>query len=173
MNLALASCTVRSWAPADAPSTARHANNRRVWLNLRDVFPHPYTLADAEAFLGFCAAERPESSFALAVDGQAVGAVGLKLGEDVHRHTAELGYWRSDFGLGYGVPIVSDAVKGFSAWAFEEFDLLRVFAMPYAHNRASARVLEKAGYEREGYLRQHAVKDGQILDVLLYAKLRP
>lgn len=172
MFLALNSCVVRSWLLEDATSVARHANNRRVWLNLRDRFPHPYTQADAEEFIRFTTMQqqRPESSFAVVVDGVTVGSVGLVLGEDVHRRTAELGYWIGEAYWGRG--IASEVVRGFSEYAFGQFDLLRIYAMPYAHNRASVRVLEKAGFQYEGRLRQHAVKDGQILDVLLYAKLK-
>ena len=170
MFLPLDSCAVRSWTPEDAPAIARHADNRSVWLNLRDRFPHPYTRHDAEEYLRLVTAQRPESSFAIAVDGDAIGGVGLILGEDVHRRTAELGYWLGEAYWGRG--IASEMVLGFSNYAFEHFDLLRLYAMPFAHNHASARVLEKTGFRCEGRLRHHAVKDGQVLDVLLYAKLK-
>jgi RimJ/RimL family protein N-acetyltransferase len=84
---------VRDWMPDDAPSLARHANDRRIWLNMRDAFPHPYTPADAEAFLAFVADMQPRSFFAIAQGDQAIGGIGYTLRHDVERISAEIGYW--------------------------------------------------------------------------------
>ncbi len=163
-------CTLRPFRPADAASLARHADNRKVWLNLRDAFPHPYTVAHAEAYIAGVAGEAPTTRFAIDVAGEAVGGVGLALGSDVERRSAEIGYWLGEQYWNRG--IVTAAVTAATAYAFRELDLLRVFAVPFAGNAASARVLERAGYEREGTMRQSAVKDGRVLDQLLYAAVR-
>ena len=171
MRLPLGVCDVRSWRPADAAAIVRHANNRNVWLNLRDRFPHPYTLRDARKFLASAAGARPETSFAIEVDGAAVGGIGFRIQRDVERIGAELGYWIGETYWGRG--IATAAVRAVAEHAMATHDLVRVFALPFAHNRASARVLEKAGFVLEGVLRSSALKDGQILDQLLYARIRP
>src|SRR5215470_5414743 len=93
MRLETDRCVVRPFLPADVATVARHANNRKIWLNLRDVFPHPYALADAEAYIAAVADQVPVTSFAIDVVGDAVGGVSLKLGSDVERRSAEIGYW--------------------------------------------------------------------------------
>jgi RimJ/RimL family protein N-acetyltransferase len=163
-------CMVRSWHANDAPSLAQYANNREIWLNLRDRFPHPYTLADAEAYLRLVAERPGETSFAIEVEGQAVGGVSLHPGADVERCSAEIGYWLGEPFWGRG--IMTAAVRAVTGHAFERLGFARVFAVPYSRNPASSRVLEKAGYEREGLMRRSAIKDGVILDQYLYAKVR-
>jgi RimJ/RimL family protein N-acetyltransferase len=170
MELRTDRCTLRPFRPSDAPGLARHANNRKVWANLRDLFPHPYTLADAEAYIAGVVGEVPVTRFAIDVAGEAVGSVSLEVGRDIERRSAEIGYWLGEAYWGRG--IVSAAVGAVTAYAFRELDLLRVFAVPFAGNPASARVLERAGYVREGTMRRSAVKDGEVLDQHLYAAVR-
>jgi RimJ/RimL family protein N-acetyltransferase len=93
MQLVMKSCTVRPWQLDDAESLARNANNRKVWLALRDLFPHPYTIQDAHEFLQRAINEQPITKFCIEIDGAAAGGIGIHLGDDVHRHTATLGYW--------------------------------------------------------------------------------
>jgi RimJ/RimL family protein N-acetyltransferase len=166
----LKSCIIRPWSLDDASAVQQHANNRKIWINLRDVFPHPYTLEDARAFLGFVLKEEPTTTFAIANESEAIGCIGLRLGNDVHRKTAELGYWLGEPFWGRGN--MSEAVQEFTRWAFEAFDLQRIFAQPFENNKASARVLEKAGFVCEGRLRANALKDGKVLDSLIYARVR-
>jgi ribosomal-protein-alanine N-acetyltransferase len=170
MNLELKACCIRTWRRDDAASLQRHANNRRIWLNLRDLFPHPYTLANAHFFLELTAAEKPQTTFAITTASEAIGCIGLKLGSDVHRKSAELGYWLAEPFWGRG--IMSEAVGAFTARVFVDFDLVRIYAESFASNDASVRVLQKAGFAYEGRLRSHVFKDGQLLDALVYAKLR-
>ncbi len=164
MELRLPSCTIRPWRASDLESLVLHADNPRIAANLRDVFPSPYTRADGEAWLAVAA--RP-SNFAIEVDGAAVGGIGLRLGEDVHRRTAEIGYWLGEAYWGRG--IVTEAVGALTRWGVEAFDLVRVDAHVFAPNVASARVLEKNGYVLEGRLRRRVEKRGEILDALVYA----
>ena len=170
MELRTDCCVLRQFRAADAASLARHANDRQVWLNLRDLFPHPYAIADAERYIAQVVDEMPVTRFAIDIDGEAVGSVGLKLGSDIERRSAEIGYWLGQAYWGRG--IVSAAVAAVTDYAFRELDLLRVFAVPFVRNPASARVLEKAGYQREGTMRCSAVKDGLIVDQYLYAAVR-
>lgn len=169
-SLELKSCVIRPLSLQDAESIQRYANNRKVWLNLRDIFPHPYALEDAHAFLGFISKEDPKTTFAIAKDSETIGCIGLRLGNDVHRKTAELGYWLGEPYWGRG--IMTEAVREFTHWAFETFDLQRTFAEPFAGNAASIRVLEKAGFVCEARMRASVFKDGKVLDSFLYARLR-
>jgi RimJ/RimL family protein N-acetyltransferase len=165
--LTLQRSVVRSWQAADVDSLVEHANNRNIWINLRDRFPHPYTRADGRRFIRAARKMRPETFFAIAVDGQAAGGIGFVLQSDVDRVSAEIGYWLGEAYWGRG--ITSEAVAAVARYAIAQHGLTRVFALPYAHNQASCRVLEKAGFALEGRLRRSAIKDGQIVDQCQYA----
>jgi ribosomal-protein-alanine N-acetyltransferase len=158
---------LRPWRSADAPSLARHANNVNVAKQLRDRFPHPYTIADARQFIHIVSGARPATNFAIVVDGEAVGGIGFYPGADVERFSAEIGYWLSESYWGRG--ITAEAIQLLSAYAFDVCNMLRLFALPFADNRQSLRVLEKAGYSREAILRASSVKYGQVRDQALYA----
>lgn len=170
MELELPDCRIRSWRAGDAPALARHADNRKIWLNVRDRFPHPYTLADAEAWVARADAADPETQFAIEVDGEAGGGIGLFPQEDVSRFTAEIGYWVGETYWGRG--LATAVVRRFTEYAFETFDLNRIYGKVFDWNPASTRVLEKAGYAFEGRHRRAAVKDGRVVDNLLYAVVR-
>lgn len=170
MQLKLARCTIRDWRKRDLDSLVRHANDREVWRNLRDRFPHPYTEEHGRRWIEWVAELDPCTQFAIEVDGEAAGGIGLERLADVYRVTAELGYWLGRPVWGRG--IMTEAVAAFTAWAFDRFDFQRIQAGVFASNPASARVLEKAGFQLEGVMRQCVIKDGEVLDHLLYAKLR-
>lgn len=167
MRLGLKSCDVRSWAARDVESLVAHANNRKVWINLRDRFPHPYRAKDGRQFIREASRMDPETSFAIAVDGAAVGGIGFALQSDVERVSAEVGYWVGEALWGRG--IATEALTALTAYAIERHQLARIFALPFANNTASCRVLEKAGYVLEGRLSRSAIKDGVIVDQLQYA----
>jgi ribosomal-protein-alanine N-acetyltransferase len=170
MQLELPGCRIRSWQASDVPSLARHANNRLVWRNVRDHFPHPYTTADAEAWIRQVVGHEPETHFAIEMAGEAAGGIGLMLQDDVARHSAEIGYWLGEAHWGQGV--MSAVVRRFTEHAFASFPLERIYAWVFEWNPASCRVLEKAGYTLEGRLRKSALKDGSLLDQYVYAVLR-
>lgn len=158
---------MRSWRSSDVDALAQHANNRNIWINLRDRFPHPYTKRDARAFIRAARAQRPETAFAIVVDGEAVGGIGFVLNADVERVSAEIGYWLAEPLWGRG--IATEVLVAVTAYAGATHALTRLYALPFAGNRASCRVLEKAGYVLEGRLRRSAIKDGRITDQLQYA----
>lgn len=151
----------------DALSIARYANNRKIWINLRDAFPHPYSLQDAESFISRAIEASPITVFAIATQLEAIGSIGLMLGKDVHRFTAEIGYWLAEPFWGKG--IMTQAVKSLTAYGIHDLALHRIFAEPYTTNSASARVLEKAGFICEGILCSNAFKDDKVLDQFLYS----
>jgi RimJ/RimL family protein N-acetyltransferase len=158
---------LRPLEASDAESLARHANDHDVWRNLRDRFPHPYTTADAEAYIAHVAARKVQTSFGIVVEGEAIGSISLMLGEDIARQAAEVGYWIGRAFWGRGIMV--EALRATTRYAFQQLELIRVFAVPFATTARSARVLEKAGYVQEGVMRKSAVKEGVILDQLLYA----
>jgi ribosomal-protein-alanine N-acetyltransferase len=170
MQFVLERCTIRPWRLDDAESLAKHANNRKVWLGLRDLFPHPYTIQDARKFLEATVGFEPITIFCIEVNGAAVGGIGIHLGIDVHRHTAELGYWLGEEFWARG--IMTEAVGTFTDFCFDRFSLRRIYAEPFANNRPSARVLEKSDFLLEGRLKNNVLKDGELLDSLLYARTK-
>jgi [ribosomal protein S5]-alanine N-acetyltransferase len=167
MRLELETCCVRSWETSDLASLVEHADNRRIWENLRDRFPHPYTRRDGQTFLRRVKDVWPETTFAIDVSGKAVGGIGFVLQQDVERVSAEIGYWLGQPYWGRG--ICTEALRAVTRFAIAEHGLTRVFAVPFAHNTGSCRVLDKAGFRLEGHLRRSAIKDGRIVDQLLYA----
>ncbi len=170
MQLDLGCCGVRPFRDSDAPDLARLANNRKVWLQLRDRFPHPYTLDDARRFIAFALGETPETMFAVTVNDASVGSIGVVLRDDVERCSGEVGYWLGEPYWGRG--IATRALTGFTRFAFDAYDLERLYAVPFASNSASCRVLQKAGYRLEGRMRRSAIKAGTVQDQFLYAILR-
>lgn len=167
MELRTGTCVVRNFRHGDAKSIALNGNNRRIWLNLRDLFPHPYLESDAIEYIAMVLAQPQQSSFAITVDDAAIGGIGLSIGHDIERRSAELGYWIGESYWGRG--ITTAAIEATTRYAFSQLGLARLFAVPFVENVASCRVLEKAGYEREGLMRRSAIKDGGFKDQYLYA----
>jgi RimJ/RimL family protein N-acetyltransferase len=167
MELDCGRCKVRSWDTRDVESLAQHANNQKIWLNLRDRFPYPYTKSDARTWIETALSAEPETSFAIDLSGEAVGSIGFDLKADVDRYSAEVGYWLAEQFWGRG--ICTAVLKTATPYALRTYNLNRIFALPFLENLASIRVLEKAGYQREGVMRQSAFKDGRFVDQALYA----
>lgn len=171
MRLELNCCIVRPWTTADAESLQRHANNRHVSIHLRDRFPYPYALENAKTFLGWLANQPSPTVWAIEVDGEAVGGIGIELHSDIERVSAEIGYWLGEQVWGRG--IATEALRAVTREAFIRYDLTRIYAVPFADHPASIRVLEKAGYVKEGVMRHSAIKDGKVRDQALYAIYKP
>ncbi len=170
MEFQLENCQLREWRTSDAEAIVLHANNRKIWRNLRDRFPHPYELEDARQWIEIASSELPQVNFAITVNDEAVGGIGLILGGDVYFRTAEIGYWLGEKHWGNG--IISEAVQAISEYGFDRFKLLRIWAEVFEWNPASMRVLEKCGFVREGILHKAAVKDGVVIDAVRYALVR-
>jgi len=164
---------LREWKLGDAADLTAAINNKKVLDNLRDGMPYPYTEKDAAEFISATLTAEKDSQYAFAItyDGKVIGSIGVFRKENVHRLTAELGYYIAEPYWGKG--IVTEAVLQMCGFVFENTDIVRIFAEPYAHNTASCRVLEKAGFQFEGILRQNTVKNGQSFDMKMYAILKP
>ncbi len=170
MRIDIGEYQIRSFHPDDAHALAKYANNRNVSRNLRDRFPHPYRIEDAEAWIGHAMGLEPQTIFAIASATEVIGSIGLELHDDVHRRSAQMGYWLGEPCWGRGIATL--ALKAATEYAFARFDLARLYAYVYEWNPASARVLEKAGYEYEGRLRKSVTKDGHTIGQWLYAMIR-
>ena len=163
--------TLRPWTFADLGSLVKYANNWNVAKNLMDRFPHPYTVEHGKAFLEQVVPENPVHIFAIAVNGEAVGGIGIHPQADIYRKNAELGYWLGEPFWGQG--IVTGAIKQMVDHTFKTYDLHRIFARPFGTNIGSQRVLEKAGFVLEARLEKTFFKNGKLLDELIYAIRRP
>lgn len=163
---------LRPWRQTDAEAVAAAANNPHIAANLRNAFPYPYTLADAEWYVNDCIAQGEERQLtrAIIIEGRAAGSIGVFVRDDVYEKSAELGYWLAEEHWGKG--IMTEAVRQICREAFDRFDILRIFAEPFADNLGSRRVLEKAGFAWEGTMRNGVYKNGQVHSYCMYALLR-
>ncbi len=163
---------IRKWNMIDASNLAELLNNKKIMDNLRDGLPFPYTVKDAEEFIAamLSADEEKTFAFAITIDDKAVGSIGVFRCENIHFRTAEMGYYIGEPYWGKG--IMTSAVRQTCQYIFENTDIIRIFAEPFGSNIASCRVLEKAGFQLEGLLRKNAVKNGQVLDMKMYALVK-
>ncbi len=169
MEISFNEWKLRSWTDADKGALVKYANNRKIWTNMQDIFPHPYTLKDAQNWIKR-AKKLPDTEFAICSATEVIGGIGLHLMEDICRRSAEIGYWLGEPYWGKG--IATGAVKEIVNYAFSNFDLVRLHAFVFEWNPASARVLEKSGFKLEARLAKSVTKEGQTVDCFLYALVR-
>lgn len=163
---------IRKWKLSDAKDLANALSNTNIQDNLRDGLPFPYTEQDGAEFISamLSADEKETFAFAITEDDKAIGSIGVFRQANIHRRTAELGYYIAEDYWGRG--IMTEAVKQICAYIFEKSDIIRIYAEPFAYNAASCRVLEKAGFQYEGTLKNNAVKNGKVIDMKMYALLK-
>ena len=165
-------CKIRKWELSDAAAMAAALSNKKVQDNLRDGLPYPYTEQDGTDYISamLLADENDTFAFAITVDTKVVGSIGIFRQGNIHRQTAELGYYIAEEYWGKG--IMTEAVKQICEYVFDKSDIIRIYAEPFSYNVASCRVLEKAGFQYEGTLRSNAVKNGKVLDMKMYSLLK-
>lgn len=163
---------LRIWELSDAGPLATVLSNTIIQDNLRDGLPYPYTEQDGIEFISamLSADKNDKFSFAITVDSEVIGSIGVSRQGNIHRLTAELGYYLAEEYWGYG--IMTEAVQQICKHVFENSDIIRIYAEPFAFNTASCRVLEKAGFQYEGTLRKNAVKNGKVLDMKMYSIIK-
>ena len=163
---------IRKWSLTDAKDLAAALSNKKILDNLRDGLPYPYTEQDGQDFISaMLAADEDETfAFAITVDSRVIGSIGAFRQGNIHRQAAELGYYIAEEYWGRG--IMTEAVNRLCDYVFSHTDIIRIYAEPFAYNSASCRVLEKAGFQYEGTLRSNAVKNGKVLDMRMYARLK-
>lgn len=170
LNTEITSCTLRPWRPTDKPALVLHANDRSIWRNLTDMFPHPYTEADAEAWFHIASQPGPSLQLAIALEDEAVGGIGLRAGAGVYRKTAQFGYWLGQAFWGRG--LATAAARTMRQHAFSHTEFVRLEAPVFAWNPASMRVLQKAGFYQESIRESSVFKDGQLISSFMYVAVR-
>lgn len=163
---------IRRWELSDARDLATALSNKKIQDNLRDGLPYPYTEQDGKEYISamLAANESDTFAFAITVNGKAIGSIGAFRQTNIHNKTAELGYYIAEEYWGKG--IMTEAVKQLCDYVFSHTDIIRIYAEPFAYNIGSCRVLEKAGFQYEGTLRSNAFKNGNVLDMKMYSKLK-
>lgn len=165
-------CMIRKWNLNDAKELSEAISNKKVQDNLRDGLPYPYTEQDGEVYIREMLSADQDTTFAFAItyNDKVIGSIGVFRQSNIHYRTAELGYYIAEEYWGKG--IMTDAVKQICSYVFSNSDILRIYAEPFSHNVASCRVLEKAGFVFEGTLHRNAVKNGEVIDMKMYAITR-
>lgn len=165
-------CRIRKWELADAKDLAAALSNTKIQDNLRDGLPYPYTEQDGIDYISamLSADENDTFAFAITVDEKVIGSIGVFRQGNIHRQTAEVGYYIAEEYWGKG--IMTEAIIQTCKYVFDKSDIIRIYAEPFAYNAASCRVLEKAGFQYEGTLRKNAVKNGKVIDMKMYSLLR-
>lgn len=163
---------LREWKKEDAVVIVKPANNPNIAKNLRNTFPHPYTLDDAKWYVNDCILHEGKNQItrAIEVNGKAVGSIGIFIGSDVYEKSGEMGYWLSEDYWRQG--IMSKAVRLICREAFARFDIIRIYAEPFECNAGSIGVLEKAGFTYEGTMRKGVYKNGEVHSYCMYSLLR-
>jgi ribosomal-protein-alanine N-acetyltransferase len=162
---------LRPWIISDATQLALIANNKKIADNLRDGFPFPYSLKDAEKWLGMILPENyPPKFFAIIFENLVVGSIGIVSKSDIYRKNFEIGYFLSEEFWGKG--IITKSIKAATSYAFKEFDVIRIYAEPFSDNVGSRRALENAGFILEATLKRNVIKYGIIKDSCIYSVLK-
>lgn len=159
--------TIRAWNINDLDNLVKHANNPNISKFMTDGFPYPYTKEHGEKFIEMAVSHHPTRLFAIIVDNEAVGGIGIHPQTDIMRKNAELGYWLSEDHWGKG--IISNAIKEMVTYAFENFEITRIYARPFGNNIASQKALQKAGLQLEARLKNTIYKNNEYLDELIFS----
>ena len=170
LRLSIDAMQLRRWRDDDLDALLRHADDAQVVRGLGELFQHPYTRADGEAFLAGRVVELHHPVLAIEIDGEACGSIAVRPGRGARAHVAELGYWlgRRYWGQGRMTRIVATYLD----WAIPALGLLRIETSVLDSNPASARVLlEKNGFVREGIRRGALRKHGRLHDLHLFGRL--
>jgi RimJ/RimL family protein N-acetyltransferase len=158
---------LRPWTINDLDSLVKFANNFNIAKNLMNVFPHPYTFENGKDFIEMANKNKPPNILAIEVNGEAAGAIGVHLQNDIYCKNAEMGYWLAEPYWGKG--IISKAIAQMKDYAFKNWDINRIYARPFGYNIGSQKALEKAGFKLEARLENTIFKNGEYADELIYA----
>ncbi|NLP25774.1 MAG: GNAT family N-acetyltransferase [Clostridiales bacterium] len=163
---------LKKWRLDYIKEIAEYANNKNIADNLRNAFPYPYTLDDAKYYVNHCMRKEGESQIcrAIVINKKAIGSVGVFFRDDVYSKTGEIGYWLAEEFWGRG--IMNTAISKVCKIVFDEYDIIRIHAEPFADNIGSRKALEKAGFMLEGIMKNNVIKNNKVLDSCMYAKLK-
>ncbi len=171
MQFKLEKAILRPWETGDVNSIVKYANNKKVWRNLRDAFPFPYTIEHGKHWINIAINDKENYHFTIAINNEASGAITISRKQDVYKLSAEIGYWLGEPFWGQG--IVTEAVQKLSDYVLMHSDIKRISTGIYEWNAPSMRVLEKAGFFKEARLQKSIFKDGQLVDEVIYSRLYP
>lgn len=161
---------LRNWQEKDRKSLSKNANNKKIWDNLRDEFPYPYTELAAQQWIKIANQDKPLTNFAIEYKGVAIGGIGIIKQTDVFRKSAEIGYWLGEKHWNKGIS--TKALKLMVSYAFETFDINRLFAHVYESNTSSIQVLTKCGFSEEACLKKSVIKNNNIQNCYIYTLLK-
>lgn len=161
---------LRELSIKDKGQLASLCNNKKIWDNVRDYIPFPYTESDATDFIEHCRREKPTTTFAIVKHAELVGVIGLVKQTDVYRLTAEIGYWVGEPYWGHG--IATQAVKLITDYGFNKLGLIRIYTGIFDFNVPSQKVLEKAGYKLDCIFKSSVIKNGKVCDEFMYSMLK-
>ncbi len=160
---------LRSWQAEDAAALAAICNSKKIWMNVRDRFPHPYTVKDAIEWISFTLSQKPLQNFAILYKGEVTGSIGITLKDDIYRKTIDIGYFVGEAFLGKG--IATTAVAHLLKYISQQFDVIRIYAEVFEHNKASMKVLEKNGFHLESIRRKAVIKNNVVMDDCVWVKI--
>lgn len=161
---------LRPWRSSDLDSLVKHADNYNVAKWLTNQFPHPYTYESGKGYIEMVGKDNPTRVFAIEIEGEAAGSIGIFPQTDIHEKSAEIGYWLSEKYWRNG--IMSSAVRDIVKYGFDTFDIVRIYAKPFSTNSGSQKVLEKAGFSKEATLKRALFKNGEIMDEYIYVRFK-
>jgi RimJ/RimL family protein N-acetyltransferase len=171
MEIFFEGIVLRPWGLEDAAKLALIADNKKIADNLRDGLPNPYSIKDAYDWLNLILPENnPPRFFAITIDKQVVGSIGIVTKTDIYRKNLEIGFFISEEWWGKG--IATRAIKCATAYAFRDFDIIRVYGEVFSDNYGSRKTLEKAGFNLEAILKKNIIKNGIIKDSCIYSVLK-
>jgi len=161
---------IRDFQFDDVPALVKYANNYKIFRWVKDNFPYPYTIKDAELWISVARNSNEGLNYAIANDKELIGGIGVKFKEDVYRFSWELGYWLGEPFWNKG--IITEAVKVFTKYLFENYNIKSITANVYEGNKASMKVLTKAGFKLDGVIRKAVFKEKLFWDLYVYTLLR-
>jgi len=162
-------CALRNWRKEDKTDLLTFANNKKIYDNLRDMFPYPYTEKDADHWLNI-AISQPKTFFVIEVKGRFAGSIGIEFKNDIYRKNAEIGYWLAEPFWNKG--IITESIGLITSYVFKNFEIIRIIAEPFADNTGSRKALVKAGYKCEVVLRNNIIKNNVVKDSCIYSVLK-
>ena len=161
---------LREWKKSDAAALAKIANNKKIWDNVRDRLPYPYTKKDAKEWLALVKKQKqPVTTFCVEADGNLAGSIGFTIKEDVYRKNAEIGYFIDEEYWGKG--IATEAIRQMVDYIQKKIDVIRIYAEVFDYNKPSMKVLEKNGFYLECIRKKAAIKNDVIVDDYVWVKL--
>ena len=161
---------LRPWKDSDLDTLVKHANNYNIAKWLTNQFPYPYTYDSGKGFLTMVTKDNPTKVFAIEIEGEAAGSIGIFPKTDIHEKSAEIGYWLAEKYWRNG--IMSSAIRDIVKYGFETFDIVRIYARPFSTNLGSQKVLEKAGFTLEARHKKALYKNGELMDELIYVRFK-